>query len=76
MADLADAASNMKAPAPLSKGTSLLLGLAAAASTLTAPPAFAEARLPPIDRGAHGCRQKDAARCMIGNDSQVLDLQP
>ena len=35
----------------MSQGAALFLGLAAAASTMTAPPAFAEARLPPIDRG-------------------------
>ena len=38
-------------PAPISRGAALFLGLAAAASTMTAPPALAEARLPPIDRG-------------------------
>ncbi len=38
-------------PSALSQGAALFLGLAAAASTMTTPPAFGEARLPPIDRG-------------------------
>ncbi|CAK0785731.1 hypothetical protein CVIRNUC_008942 [Coccomyxa viridis] len=62
----------MKAPAPLSKGTSLLLGLAAAASTLTAPPAFAEARLPPIDRDPNRCERAYTGNT-IGQANAVSD---
>lgn len=62
----------------MSQGAALFLGLAAAASTMTAPPAFAEARLPPIDRDPNRCE-----RAYVGNtigqanavSDKILDLR-